>query len=65
MAEPYFTALTRSEIWLRHVKSALRRVNIRDYKAVGTGNRPLVYFIWELVKHTKRLPGRGAGKPKV
>ena len=36
-------ALTRSEIWLRHVKSALRRESVRGCKAMGTGNRPLVF----------------------
>nr|DAW09590.1 MAG TPA: hypothetical protein [Caudoviricetes sp.] len=35
--------LTQCEIWLRHVKSALRRVSVRDCKAMGTGSRPLLF----------------------
>ena len=52
-------ALTRSEIWLRHVKSAQRRVNTEVCEAVGTGSRPRVCFMPELVWRTQKAPRPG------
>ena len=53
-------ALTRSEILLAQCEIRQRRVNAGACEAVGTGSRPRVCFMPELVWRTQKAPRPGS-----